>query len=188
MAAVYALPKRRLTVDEYHRMGDAGIFLQDERVELLDGELYEMCPIGDGHIGKVNRANFLFGQRLGGRAVVSVQNPIRLSDYAEPEPDIALLRPRADFYETGKARPEDVLLLVEIADTSLNYDRLTKLPRYAAAGIVEVWIVNLLDEQIEVYRDPAAGGYATHTIHVRGDALTPVALPDIAIGVEEILG
>ncbi len=169
-------------------MGALGILHEDERVELLDGELYEMTPIGDGHIGGVNSMNFFFGQRLGGRAIVSVQNPVRLSDFSEPQPDIALLRPRPDFYRTGKARPEDVLLLVEVADSSLDYDRLTKLPRYAAAGIVEVWIVNLVARRVEVYRDPTADGYATHTDHGRGHTLTPAALPDLAILVEEITG
>jgi Uma2 family endonuclease len=156
---VYAPPKRKLTVDDYHRMGADGILRDDERVELLDGELYEMTPIGDDHIGGVISAEFIFGQRLPGRAFVSTQNPVRLSDYSEPEPDIALLRPRADFYRTGKARPGDILLLVEVAHSSLDYDRLTKLPRYAAAGIDEVWIINLIAGEIEVYRYRAGDRY-----------------------------
>ena len=184
----YAPPRRRLTVNDYHRMGAAGILREDDRVELLDGDLYDMPPIGDGHIGRVNRSDHVLNRRVGDQAIVSVQNPIRLSDASEPEPDIALLRPREDFYATRKAGPEDVLLLVEIAESSLDYDRLTKLPRYAAAGIVEVWIVNLVDEQIEVYRGPTGGEYAVRTTHRRGDTLVPVALPDVAVRVEEILG
>ena len=185
---VYAPSRRKLTVDEYHRMGESGILHEDERVELLDGELYEMAPIGDDHIGGVISLEYFFGQRLGGRAFVSTQNPIRLSGYSEPEPDIVLLRLREDFYRTGKARPEDVLLLVEVAASSLDYDRTTKLPRYAAAGIPEVWIVNLVEERIEVYRQPAGDGYALHSVHVRGDTVAPAAFPDVTLRVEEILG
>ena len=184
----YAPPKRKLTADEYQRMAAAGILHEDERVELLDGELYEMAPIGDDHIGGVNSLTFFFSRRVGDQAIVSVQNPIRLSNYSEPEPDIALLRPRADFYRTGKARPEDVLLLVEVASSSLDYDRSMKLPRYAAAGIAEVWIVNLVEQYIEVYRDPGVDGYATRTLHTRGATLTPAALPAVTIRVDEILG
>ena len=185
---VYAPPRRKLTVYDYQRMGESGIFHEDERVELLDGELYEMTPIGDHHIGGVISLEYVFGQRLGGRAFVSTQNPIRLSDFSEPQPDLALLRPRADFYRNGKARPEDVLLVIEVADSSLQYDQQTKLPRYAAAGIVELWIVNLIDEQIELYHDPAGDTYATRSIHRRGDTLAPLAFPDLVLSVEEILG
>ena len=186
---VAALPRRwRFTADQYQRMGETGILHEDDRVELLDGELYEMAPIGDDHIGGVISLDFFFSQRLGGRAFVSAQNPIRLTDYSEPEPDITLLRPRADFYRTSKARPEDVLLLVEVAESSLIYDRMTKLPRYAAVGIPEVWIVNLVDQRIEVYRDPGADGYHSVMITERGGALSPLAFPDVSITVEEILG
>lgn len=185
---VFAPTKRKLTADEYERMGEAGILHEDERVELIDGELIEMPPIGDDHIGGTISLTFFFSQRLGDRAFVSVQNPIRLSDYSEPQPDIILLRPRADFYRTAKASPQDIILIVEVAQSSLDYDRLTKLPRYAAAGILEVWIVNLVDRQIEVYRDPGADGYATRTVHTHGDTVTPAAIPDVAIRVEEVIG
>lgn len=185
---VFAPPKRKLTADEYQRMGEAGIFHEDERIELLDGEMYEMAPIGDDHIGDVNSLTYFFSLRLGGRALVSVQNPIRLSDSSEPQPDVVLLRPRDDFYRRGKARPEDILLLVEVARSSLEYDRLLKLPRYAAAGIVEVWIVNLIDERVEVYREPSGDTYTVQRQYSRGDTVAPAALPDVAIGVDEILG
>ena len=148
---VFAPAKRKLTVDEYNRMGEAGILGPDERVELLDGELYTMAPIGEGHIGGVIGLTFLFNRHLLGRALVSVQNPVRLSNVSEPEPDLVLLQPRDDFYRTMKPRPEDVLLLVEVADSSLAHDRDTKLPQYAAAGIPEAWLVNLVDRRIEVY-------------------------------------
>jgi Uma2 family endonuclease len=185
---VFVPTKRKLTADEYERMGECGILHEDERVELIDGEIVEMPPIGDDHIGRVISLEYWFGQRLAGRAFVSTQNPIRLSDYSEPQPDMVLLRPREDFYGTSKARPEDIVLLVEVAQSSLEYDWLVKLPRYAAAGIVEVWLVNLIDRCIEVYRDPGADGYATQTVHRRGDTLAPAAFPDLIIRVEEILG
>ena len=184
----YAPTKRKLTVHEYLRMGEAAILGCEERVELLDGELYAMPPIGDGHVGGVNRLTYFFSRRVGDRALVSVQNPVRLSEHSEPEPDLVLLRPRPDFYGTAKARPEDVLLLVEVAETSLDYDRLTKLPRYAAAGIPEVWIVNLLARHVEVYREPAGERYLAVTVRTPGESLTPAALPEVAIRVEEILG
>jgi Uma2 family endonuclease len=184
----YAPPHWKLTVDEFERMGEVGIFHEDDRVELLDGELYEMTPIGDDHIGTVNDATSLFVRRLGERAIVSPQNPIRLSDNSEPQPDLAILRPREDRYRRGKAQPEDVLLVIEVAHTSLEYDRQIKLPRYAAAGIVEVWVANLVDERIESYRDPAGGVYRTMTIHLRGESLAPAALPNITVRIDEILG
>lgn len=184
----YAPSKRRLTVDEYQRMGELGILDRDERVELLDGELYSMAPIGDAHSGRVIRLTVVFTRRLGDRVLVSVQNPVRLSDMSEPQPDIAVLRPRPDFYETAKPQATDVLLIVEIAESSLDYDRTTKLPRYAAAGIPEAWIVNLVDDQIEVYRKPAHDGYRPREIFIRGDTLTLLTFPSIAIRVDELLG
>jgi Uma2 family endonuclease len=185
---VFAPPRWKLTADEYQRMGEIGIFHEDDRVELLDGELYEMTPIGDDHIGTVNDLTTSFARRLGDRGIVSPQNPIRLDDHSEPQPDLTLLRPREDRYRRSKARPEDVLLVVEVARSSLDYDRQTKLPRYAAAGIPEAWIVNLVDDRIEVYREPAGGVYRSITIYMRGDSLAPAALPDLTVRVDEILG
>jgi Uma2 family endonuclease len=147
-----------------------------------------MTPTGDGHIGRVNSLTYLFIRKLNERVVVSPQNPIRLSDMSEPQPDLVLLRPRSDFYGTSKAKPEDVLLLIEIAKSSLDYDRTTKLPRYAAAGIPEVWIVNLADDQLEVYRKPGEGGYGERIVLVRGDRIAPQSLLDLVLRVDEILG
>jgi Uma2 family endonuclease len=185
---VYAPPKRKLTVDEYDRMGEAGILHEDDRVELLDGELYEMTPIGDAHAGAVNYLSSELFVSLGRRVLVGTQNPVQLSDYSEPEPDITVLRPRADYYRTAKPRPDDILLLIEVADTSIDYDRTTKLPRYAAAGIVEVWIVNLGEDRVEVYRDPIGNRYGTQMVFVRGESVAPLALPDLVLRVDEILG
>ena len=180
--------KRKLTADEYQRMGQTGIIGSEERVELLDGEIYTMAPIGDDHIGSVNSLNYFLPQRLAGQVIVSVQNPIRLSDYSEPEPDIALLRFRPDFYGTAKARPDDVLLLIEVAHSSLDFDRLSKLPRYAEAGIPEVWIVNLVEHVVEVYREPRGDRYTAARVYQRGESLSPSALPDVLLQVEEITG
>src|ERR671938_544657 len=135
--------KRCFSVDEYYRMGEAGILTEDDRVELIEGEIIEMSPIGSRHAACVNRLNTLLGRHLRQTAIVSVQNPIRLDAYSEPEPDVALLRPRADYYESGHPTPADALLIVEVADTSADYDRIIKLPLYAKAGIPEAWLVDL---------------------------------------------
>lgn len=181
-------PRRKLTADEYQRMGEAGIFGEDERVELLDGELYAMPPIGDDHVGRIISLDYFLNRRVGERAFVSIQNPIRLSDYSEPEPDVALLRPRDDFYGGGRIQPQDILLLIEVARSSLDFDRLEKLPRYAAAGIIEVWIANLVARRIEVYREPRGDCYAFTQILGPGEFVSPVTLPDVVLGVDEILG
>ncbi len=185
---VYVPPKRKFNVDEYYRLAEVGILREDDRVELLDGELYEMPPIGDDHMGTVIYLEHIFGMRLAGRTLVSTQNAIHLSDQSEPEPDFVLLRTRIDYYRTGKPRPEDIFLVIEVARSSLDFDRTTKLPRYANAGIVEVWIVNLADDQLEVYRKPGEGGYGERGVLVRGDSVAALALSDLVLRVDDILG
>ncbi|MGH2588731.1 MAG: Uma2 family endonuclease [Dehalococcoidia bacterium] len=182
------IPRRRFTVDEYYCMAEAGILHDDDRVELLDGEIIEMSAIGDKHFISVLRSNTIFSARLAGRALVSVQSPVRLSSGSEPEPDITLLRPRQDFYGTGKPGPEDVLLLIEVSDTTLVYDRDVKLPFYAAAGIPEVWIVDLNAARVLVYREPQDGAYRQTTVVARDGVLSPVAFPDLVLPVAEIVG
>jgi Uma2 family endonuclease len=137
------LARRLFTVAEYHKMAEAGILSEDDRVELLEGEIVAMSPIGSRHAGLVNRLNRLFSQRAGDQVVVSVQNPVRLGGYSEPQPDLALLRPRADFYTSSHPGPEDVLLAVEVAETSAAVDREVKVPLYARFGVPEVWLVDL---------------------------------------------
>src|SRR5215468_7458389 len=124
--------KKLFTVDEYYRMAEAGILKPEDRVELIDGEVIEMSPIGQRHFGAMNRANRVFTSTFGNRVQLSVQGPLRLSDYTEPEPDVVLLKPRADDYSLKFPTPDDVFLVLEIADTSLSYDRKVKVPRYAA--------------------------------------------------------
>jgi Uma2 family endonuclease len=180
--------KKLFTVDEYYRMADAGILGPEDRVELIDGEIIEMSPIGSRHLGCVNRANRLFALAFRERVVVSVQNPLQLSNYTEPEPDIVLLKPRSDDYAGKKPLAEDALLVVEVADTTLRYDRDVKVPRYAAAGVPEVWIENLVDDLLLVYRDPVADRYTTTRAFARGASISATACPDVTFTVDDLIG
>lgn len=181
------IARRYFTVDEYHRMGEAGIFLEDDRVELIEGEILMMSPNGSRHAGSVNRVNWNLTNLLGNRAIVAVQNPILLNDFSEPQPDIAILKPRADFYTDSLPAPADVLVVIEIADTSLAYDRDIKLPAYARSSIPEVWIVDLAAPAVEVHIDPIYGVYRNVHSYRRGDAITPVHFSGLAIVVDDIL-
>jgi len=178
----------RFTVDQYHQMADAGVFAPDCRVELVDGEIFEMSPIDPWHAGVVNRLNERFVVALAGRAVVHVQNPTGLDRYSEPQPDIMLLRPRADFYGTAHPTPADALLLVEVSDTSLRHDRGRKLRLYARTRVPEVWIVNRRAEAVEVFRDPERGRYGVEISRGRGNDIAPTAFPDLVLAVSDILG
>jgi hypothetical protein len=182
------LTHRRFTVDEYHRMAETGILTPDDRVELLDGEIVEMSPIGPRHARCVDDLNRLFQRRAGEAAIVRVQNPIVIGTHHEPEPDIVLAAPRPDRFGDAHPGPRDVLLLVEVADASLIRDRLRKIPIYAQAGIPEVWVVNLPGNAIEVLREPDGHEYANRQV-VDGDAtLRPHLLPFLSIEASEILG
>jgi Uma2 family endonuclease len=176
-------------VDDYHRMGEAGILHEDDRVELIDGELIDMAPIGQDHAGTVGALGHTLFTTFAGQALVWMQNPLRLDRFNEPQPDITILRPRADFYRRG-ARPTqaDVLLVIEVADTSLRYDRGVKLPLYARAGIAEVWIVDLRRRVVEVHRDPGPEGYATVSTHGPADTVFPALAPDIGVPLRDVLG
>ncbi len=182
--------KGPFTVDTYQRLGELGILGEDDRVELIDGQVVEMSPIGPGHAGCVTALTGLVGPLVAGRALVSVQNPVRLGEHSEPQPDLALLVPRADTYRTTHPQPEDVLLVIEVADASLEHDRDVKVPLYAAAGVPEVWLVRLADDVITQYRDPAPDrtGYATLRTARRGETVTPIRLPGVTLRVDDILG
>lgn len=183
-----ALAQRRLfTVDDYYKMAETGILAETDRVELIAGEVVEMSPIGSRHAAGVNRLTRWLGA-LGERVVLSVQNPVRLDDFSEPEPDIAVLRPRDDFYAADHPRPSDVLMLAEVSDSSLVFDRQVKLPLYAAHGIPEVWVVSLVEDLVEVYRKPLGNGYAEVRKLRRGERLAPEAFPDLETRVENLLG
>jgi Uma2 family endonuclease len=186
--AVDHVARRAFTVAEFHRMAEAGIFSEDDRVELLDGEIVEMTPIGSRHAACVKRLLRALDRGAGDRAILGAQDPIRLGEHSEPQPDVVLVKPRADFYAAAHPGPEDVLLLVEVAESSAEVDRAVKLPLYATAGIPEVWLVDLAGERVEVYREPAAGGYQQTLTLARGDIVSPHAFPDLRLGVAEILG
>ncbi|PKB68452.1 MAG: hypothetical protein BZY81_01605 [SAR202 cluster bacterium Io17-Chloro-G4] len=180
--------RRRFTVDEYHLMGQVGILGEDDRVELLEGEIVEMAPIGSRYQATVDRLTELFSRRVGDSASIRVQGPVRLAGDSEPEPDLTLLRRRTDFYATAHPGPEDVLLLVEVSDSSIDYDRDVKLPHYARQGVPEVWIVDLEREAIEVYTYPATEGYSGFSQPVRGQNLVPQHFPSLDLAVDEVLG
>jgi Uma2 family endonuclease len=179
--------KHRFSVQEYYRMAETGVLHPDARVELLDGQITDMSPIGPFHGGVTNFLNQVFAACAKKRWVISVQNPVRLDDHSEPEPDLMLLKPSADFYRNRHPQPEDVFLLVEIADTSLARDQEEKLPAYARAGIPEVWIVDLNEQTIEVYRQPHFTGYGGKTILRGGDQASPQSFPDATVDVAELL-
>jgi Uma2 family endonuclease len=176
------------TVDDYMRMLEAGILTEDDPIELIDGEIIEMSPIGDLHAATVKKGNAVFSRLIGQRAIVSVQDPIRLDNYSEPQPDLALLKPRNDYYAQAKPTPAAVFLVVEVADSSVQFDRNVKVPLYARALIPLVWLVDLTAGVIEVYSQPANGVYQSVQTARRGDRLTIDSLPGLAIMVDDILG
>ena len=159
MGAPLTIPRRLLTLDEYHTMGVAGVLKVDDRIELIEGELIEMAPIGSRHVAKVNWLARLLSQCVGDQAIVSVQNPIALPPHNEPQPDLALLKPRADFYEGKLAGPADILLVIEVSDTTLAYDRDSKMPIYARHGIVEAWLVDIQAQTGSIDQEPGKKGY-----------------------------
>lgn len=180
--------KHPLTVDFYLQMLEQGILQEDDRVELLNGELFDMSPVGSSHAAVVKRLNQLFAGVTEGKFIVSVQDPIRLNHYNMPEPDIALLRPREDFYADAHPGPDDIMLIVEVSDTSLAYDTDRKLPAYGAAGIAEVWIINLNDRCIDRHVTPTSHGYRLRERLVPGDRFAAQCLPDASLAVSDILG
>lgn len=177
----------RFTAEQYERMIEAGVFPPDYRAELIDGEIIEMSPIGTHHSSCVARLNKLFNRVLD-EQLVWVQSPVWADAYSVPEPDVTVLKARADFYAQSRPTPADVLLLVEVSDSTLSYDRKKKLPLYARAGVPEVWIVNIPDDRIEIYSDPAGGAYRTTSVATRGDEVTARAFSSLRLRAEEILG
>jgi len=178
--------RHRLDVDAYYKMAEAGILTREERVELIDGNIIDMNPIGSAHAAITNRLNRLVGRAVDGLALVSVQNPLRLDAFNEPEPDLMLLRPRADDYRESHPTAADVLLLVEVSDSSLSYDRGAKLALYARFGVPEVWIVDLAGAAVEVYRQPKDGTYSSRERRTNG-SLAPGLVPGVIIDVAALL-
>ena len=179
--------KHRLTVADYHKMGEAGIFDEDARVELIDGELFDMPPIGSGHAGVVKILIHIFSRAVGALALVDVQNPVSLGDNSEPQPDITLLKPRDDFYTRSHPTPEDVLLLIEVADSSTYYDRSIKIPLYARYRIPEVWLMDLPHKRLEVYRNPMPDYAAYQRLEQYYEGtVSPQWLPNVTIRVADL--
>ncbi|MBI1734215.1 MAG: Uma2 family endonuclease [Candidatus Rokubacteria bacterium] len=181
------LKRRRFTVDDYHRMAAAGILTADDRVELLDGEIVEMAPIGPRHASITDRLARLFMLRLGTRVIVRAGGPILLARQdSEPQPDITLLRPRADFYSRAHPEPRDVFLAVEVMDTTADRDRRVKLPLYGRAELAEIWLVDAVREAVEIYRRSVSG--SAPEIMRGGERVTIAAFPDVTFAVDEIFG
>jgi len=182
------LERWHFNVDQYYRLAEVGVLQPDDRVELIEGEIIRMPPIGSAHAGHVNRLEQLLKKCLGEKAIVAVQNPVRLYDFSEPVPDIAVLKPRDDFYTTGHPTAQDVLVIVEVSDATILTDRNVKVPLYARADVPEVWLVNLPNRIIEVYGRPAAGAYTDSTTFGLGEQLHSLTVPNLSLPVEEIIG
>jgi Uma2 family endonuclease len=181
------IAKRLFTVYDYHKMVDAGILHEDDRVELIRGEIIKMSPIHPPHNGTIHRANRSLVRLVGDRAIVGVQGSIRLDEWDEPQPDLYLLKPKEDFYTSRHAGPADILLIIEVADSSLHYDSTIKMQLYAETGVPEYWISNLQDDCVILYSDAAGGTYRDVRTVRRGQSIAPRLLPDCLIPVDALL-
>ena len=179
--------KRKFTVAEYYKMAEVGILGPEERVELIEGEIIVMPPIGPGHAWRVDLTADLITRRLDERYIVRNQNPIHLNDGSEPQPDVIIMLRRRDGYGAAHPTPADVLLVIEVADSSLAFDRNVKAHLYGRNGVPETWVKNLPEDCIERFTEPGPEGYGQHTIHRRGESITPVLLPDLEFAVEDLL-
>jgi Uma2 family endonuclease len=186
MVLVYE--RHRISLNEYHRMVESGVFERDSRIELIDGELIEpMTPINPLHASATSRSVTEFVRRLGSRTLVRCQVPITLPDDSEPQPDLTVARLDASGYAKRHPGPSDIFLVVEIAESSIDFDRRTKIPLYARAEIPEVWLVNLIDDTIVVYRNPSGAEYTSIAIAKRDDTITASAFPDALFAVSDLL-
>ena len=179
--------RRRLTVDDVEQMCSAGILTADDRVELIDGELIEMPPMGPAHAGIVNRLAKILLLRLGDAAELRVQSSLRLSNHTQPEPDLAVVKPDLRHYLLRHPQPADVLLVIEVADSSLDYDRERKVPLYAAAGIAEVWLVDVGKKQVTIYNAPSSGGYDYSRTVAWAEEIVATAVEGLRLTFEEFL-
>ncbi len=183
------MPRRRFTTDEYARMIEAGILDKDDRVELIEGEIVTMTPINPPHTACVMRLNVLFAPAaVQGRLVLNIQGQVRLPEFSQPQPDVALLVPPLSRYARRHAGPDDILLLIEVGDTTAAADRAVKIPLYAQAGVREAWLVDVNAGVVEVSRLPSPTGYREVTRAGRGQSLSPLAVPEVSLSVDEILG
>jgi len=182
------LERWHFNVDQYYRLAEVGVLQPDDRVELIEGEIIKMRPIGSPHAACVKRASYVLRDALGDRAIVSVQDPVRLNEFSEPIPDIALLRPRKDFYADHHPTPAEVLLIIEVSDTTILSDRNVKVPLYARAGIPETWLVNLNKNQIEVYYHLSEGRYEEFAKFKAGDTIISPTVAALSLKVDELIG
>ncbi|MGH9068021.1 MAG: Uma2 family endonuclease [Acidimicrobiales bacterium] len=188
MTPAQAPARYRFSVEEWRRMGEAGILGEDDRVELIDGEVVEMSPIGTSHAVCVNRLLRLLVPRAGDRAVVRVQDPAHLDEHSEPQPDVTLARPPLETYLADHPGPDDLFLVIEVADTTLRWDLGPKSVLYARSGVVETWVVDLPHSQVVVLTGPGPDGYTAKRVARRGEVVEPAALAGVTLGVDEILG
>jgi Uma2 family endonuclease len=179
--------KRTFNVAEYNQMVKAGILTENDQVELINGEIIAMSPVGSRHASCVKRLNILLGKQLKENFILSVQDPIQLDDYSEPEPDLAVLKPRPDFYAEAHPRPDDVLMIIEVSDTTLDYDQEIKIPLYAKAGIPEVWIINLQENTVEIYTTPQTGLYRKVEFFKSDDRLVSSVFSELKVAANQVL-
>ncbi|MEL6461780.1 MAG: Uma2 family endonuclease [Cyanobacteria bacterium J06621_15] len=182
------LLRRKFTVEQFHKMAESGILNEDDRVELIRGEIIEMAAIGTKHASCVRRLDKVLHRKLGDKVIISVQNPVGLDDTSEPQPDVVLLKPREDFYSSAHPQPKDIFLVIEVADSTIKYDREVKIPLYAEESVLEVWLVDINEECLEVYREPVNSKYQTVEKFSRGESLIIQAFSDVSISLDEILG
>jgi Uma2 family endonuclease len=182
------LLRRKFTVEQYHKMAESGILTEDDRVQLIRGEIIEMSPIGTKHAACVKCLNKLLSGKLRDRVLIAIQDPVVLNNNSEPQPDVALLKPRDDFYATAHPQPQDIFLLIEVSDSTIVYDREEKIPLYAEANIIEVWLVDINEQIVEVYQQPTAAGYQLMQKFASGQTLSIKTFPDVNINVNEIFG
>ncbi len=185
VAAPVALRRHRLSVEDYHKLGEAGVLNEDARVELFQGDLVDMAPIGNFHASVVDQLTRVL-DRVSGDVIVRVQNPIRFDEHTELQPDLALLKAQPNFYRYAAPTPADVLLLIEVTDSTLKEDREVRISYYARQGIAAAWFVNIPDEVVEVFTDPASDGYRQVCRYRSGDVLTFAPLPELRVEVAGI--
>ena len=182
-----ALPiKYQINVQDYYRIGRSQLFYETARVELIEGEIVRMVPIGSGHAGHVDYLNRFFGRIPEEKVIVRIQGPIRLDDYSEPVPDLILLKPRPDFYKKSHPKPEDVFLIVEVSETTIYFDRNVKRRLYARHNIPEFWIVDLKQKAVEIYRKPGPGGYQESFIPTSEETFSPLSFPELTLTMNDI--
>ncbi len=180
--------RKRFTVDQYHQMIESGILTDRDRVELLQGEIIEMSPVGRRHAACVDRLNELFVLRLSSKAIIRTQSPIKLSDHSEPLPDLAILKRRDNFYANGHPQPQDIFTLIEVSDSTVEFDRTEKVPLYAQAEILEVWVMDLNAQVVEVYRKPSTSGYQQVQAFKRGQLIALQQFGNLQFSVDQLLG